>query len=365
MGRSGWRDAYSLEQHAREAIAVAEATGLFESTVPPILIGHSFGSFATRIVAHTLGAKLGGIVLVDGALATRDDDDEYDGVPVRGHRHRVYPTLEQAIARFRFEPAQTCDNPYILDFLARTSLGLTPAAHGGDGWSWRFDPDLRAKIRALPNSELLAPVSCRVALLFGDRSKLMTSVRLDLIRRHTAPAAPWIVIPDAGHHIMVDQPLALIAALRSLLEAWQPAATLNHSFNPSKPSVFRMNTPASLMARIGQEIGVSDWCLIDQGMIDRFADLTDDHQWIHVDREAAAKAPFAAPSRTVSSSCPCSPSCRLRPTWQLQGAKMGMNYGFDKVRMTNPVRSGSRIRAASCSRISSSVRRDSGSRRRQ
>jgi pimeloyl-ACP methyl ester carboxylesterase len=228
MGRSGWRDAYSLEQHAREAIAVADATGLFEPAIPPILIGHSFGSFATRIVAHMLGAKLGGIVLVDGALAADDDDVEYDGVPVRGHRHRVYPTLEQAIPRFRFEPAQSCDNPYIMDFLARTSLGLTPAGHDGDGWSWRFDPDLRAKIRTLPSSELLAPVPCRVALLFGDRSKLMTGVRLDLIRRHTPPDAPWIVIPDAGHHIMVDQPLALVAALRSLLEAWQPAATLEH-----------------------------------------------------------------------------------------------------------------------------------------
>jgi len=237
MGRSGWRDSYSLDQHAREAIAVAEATGLFESTVPPILIGHSFGSFATRIVAHTIGARLGGIVLVDGALAAIDNDDEYDGVPVRGHRHRVYPTLEQAIARFRFEPVQSCDNPYIQDFLARTSLGLTPAERGGDGWSWRFDPDLRAKIRALPNAELLAPVTCRIALLFGDRSKLMTRVRLDLIRRHTPPDAPWIEIPDAGHHVMVDQPLALIAALRSLLEAWQPAATREHPVTSSKSSV--------------------------------------------------------------------------------------------------------------------------------
>jgi pimeloyl-ACP methyl ester carboxylesterase len=228
MGRSGWRDAYSLEQHAREAIAVANATGLFDSAVAPILVGHSFGSFATRIVAHTLGTRLGGIVLVDGALAASESDDEYDGVPVRGHRHRVYPTLEQAVARFRFEPPQSCDNPFILDFLARTSLGLAPAAHGGDGWSWRFDPDLRAKIRALPNSALLAPVTCRVALLFGERSKLMTPVRLELIRRHTPVDVPWVVIPDAGHHIMVDQPLALVAALRSLLEAWQPAATLEY-----------------------------------------------------------------------------------------------------------------------------------------
>ncbi len=105
-----------------------------------------------------------------------------------------------------------------------------------------------------------------------------------------------------------------------------------------------MNTPESLRARIGQEIGVSDWCLIDQDMIDRFADLTDDHQWIHVDREAAAKAPFGGTIAhgflVLSMLAKLSTSANL----QLQGAKMGMNYGFDKVRMTNPVRSGSRIR---------------------
>jgi pimeloyl-ACP methyl ester carboxylesterase len=88
MGRSGWRAAYSMQQHAREAIAVAQAAGLFESTHAPIFIGHSFGSFVTRIAAHAMGARLGGIVLIDGALAARENDDEYDGVPRRGHRHR-------------------------------------------------------------------------------------------------------------------------------------------------------------------------------------------------------------------------------------------------------------------------------------
>jgi len=226
MGRSGWRAAYSMQQHAREAIAVAQVAGLFESTHAPIFIGHSFGSFVTRIAAHALGARLGGIVLIDGALAARENDDEYDGVPRRGHRHRVYPSLEQAVARFRFVPAQPCENPYIVDFLARTSLGLVPADHGGDGWSWKFDPDLRAKTAALPTAELLAAVECRIALLFGERSELMTPQRLELIRRLTPATTPWIEIPDAGHHIMVDQPLALVAALRSLLESWQPAATL-------------------------------------------------------------------------------------------------------------------------------------------
>ena len=59
--------------------------------------------------------------------------------------------------------------------------------------------------------------------MFGDRSMLMTRERLEFLRRVTPVEAPWIVVPDAGHHIMVDQPLALVATLRTLLAAWQPA----------------------------------------------------------------------------------------------------------------------------------------------
>lgn len=222
MGRSGWREAYSMGQYAREAVAVAEASGLFDAPQPPILVGHSFGSFVARTVACTEGARLGGVVLVDGALTAREDDDEFDGVPKRGHRHRLYPTLEQALARFRFSPAQPCDNPYIVDFIAHRSLGLAANGSCDEGWSWRFDPDLRAKMDTLPTADLLLPLAIRTALIFGDRSPLLTHKRADLLRRVTPPGVPWIEIPDAGHHVMVDQPLALVAALRSVLEAWQP-----------------------------------------------------------------------------------------------------------------------------------------------
>lgn len=236
MGRSGWRDDYSLPAYAREAIAAATATGLFAAEVAPIFIAHSFGSFAARIAARELGTKLAGIVLVDGSLPSDEHDDEYGTVPPRGHRHRIYPTLEQAVARFRYDPPQPTDKDFITDHLARTSLGLTAAGPENDGWSWRFDPDLVAKLRALPGPELLAPVECRIALMFGARSQMMTPPRLALIRRLTPRDAPWIVIPDAGHHVMVDQPLALVAALRTLMECWQPAATFESSRQSPEPA---------------------------------------------------------------------------------------------------------------------------------
>ena len=224
MGRSGWRSAYSLEQYAREALAVAEAQGLFESRLRPVVVGHSFGSFVARRLALDLGSRLAGIVLVDGVTTAQEEDDEYDGVPRLGHRHRLYPTLADALARFRFSPPQPCEHPWIVDLIARTSLCESTDESGRRGWSWCFDPDLRAKFGGLPNATVLRPPSCPMSLMFGDRSALLTPPRLALLRRSTPLETPWIEIPDAGHHVMVDQPLALVAALRTQIEAWQPAA---------------------------------------------------------------------------------------------------------------------------------------------
>jgi pimeloyl-ACP methyl ester carboxylesterase len=224
MGRSGWRDGYSLEQYAREALAVAQATGLFEAPLPPVVIAHSFGTFVTRRLALDIGTRLAGIALVDGVTAAEEDDDEYDGVPRLGHRHRVHPELDQALARFRFSPPQTCEHPWIVDWIARRSLREV-ADESGRGWSWCFDPDLRAKFGGLPTRTVLVPPACPVSLFFGDRSTLLTPPRRALLRETTPLETPWIEIPDAGHHVMVDQPLALVAALRTQLEAWQPAAS--------------------------------------------------------------------------------------------------------------------------------------------
>lgn len=96
--------------------------------------------------------------------------------------------------------------------------------------------------------------------------------------------------------------------------------------------------------RIGSEVGVSDWILIDQARIDAFADVTEDHQFIHIDPEAAAKTPFGGTIAhgflTLSLLSRMAADAMLRP----DGIKMGVNYGFEKVRFLAPVRSGKRVR---------------------
>lgn len=100
----------------------------------------------------------------------------------------------------------------------------------------------------------------------------------------------------------------------------------------------------SLAARVGDDLGVSDWALVDQARIDRFAEATGDHQFIHVDPTAAAQTPFGG--TIAHGMLTLSMAIALLPPGYLliEGLVMAVNYGFEKVRLIAPVRSGSEIR---------------------
>jgi acyl dehydratase len=103
--------------------------------------------------------------------------------------------------------------------------------------------------------------------------------------------------------------------------------------------------PQEMKELVGKPLGTSEWVLVDQDMINKFADATGDHQFIHIDEEKAKLTPFGGtiahgfltlslfPLLMAKSDCP-------RP----DGVKMGVNYGGNKVRFLSPVRSGKRVR---------------------
>jgi acyl dehydratase len=108
--------------------------------------------------------------------------------------------------------------------------------------------------------------------------------------------------------------------------------------------VLKLKNLRDLRDRIGQEVVVSEWMEITQDRIDRFADATEDHQWIHVDAERARRdSPFHATIAhgflTVSML-----SRLLNSSIEFGTAKMGVNYGFNRLRFTGPVPAGSRVR---------------------
>uniref|UniRef100_A0AAU2JLD8 MaoC family dehydratase n=1 Tax=Streptomyces sp. NBC_00049 TaxID=2903617 RepID=A0AAU2JLD8_9ACTN len=110
----------------------------------------------------------------------------------------------------------------------------------------------------------------------------------------------------------------------------------------AEPKVF--TSAEELHAGIGEPLGPSGWLEVDQKRIDLFADATGDHQWIHVDPVRAADGPFGSTIAHGYLTLSLLPSL-VPQIMRVEGMKMGINYGLDKVRFPAPVPVGSRLRA--------------------
>ncbi len=213
MGDSGWRAEYSMEMFVREQLAVCEAAGMFGPSEPPIIVGHSFGGFVTILAGALYGERLAGTVIVDSPV---NPPDRPGGPPKREIKpHRIYPTLPAALARFRLMPPQSCDNLYIVDWVARHSLKELDG-----GFTWKFDPAIWQRFSIGDTAQRLKETRCRIAIFRGENSILLPPRIGDYMFSLLGRSAPMVEIPDAQHHVMLDQPLALVAALRALLADW-------------------------------------------------------------------------------------------------------------------------------------------------
>jgi len=100
----------------------------------------------------------------------------------------------------------------------------------------------------------------------------------------------------------------------------------------------------ALKGRIGTEVGLSSWWTVDQTMIDRFAAVTGDHQFIHVDRDRAAKTPFGGTIAHGFLTLSLLSAMGQEALPAIAGRAMGINYGFDRVRFLSPLPAGGRVR---------------------
>jgi acyl dehydratase len=108
--------------------------------------------------------------------------------------------------------------------------------------------------------------------------------------------------------------------------------------------MLEVERPADMAAHVGKELGTSEWVTVDQAMIDRFAEATGDHQWIHVDVERARRE--MPGGKTIAHGyLTLSLLPRLSQSiFRIAKRSRGINYGSNKVRFLNPVTSGSRVR---------------------
>ena len=237
MGASDWRATYKFSDFADDAEACARATGLYDGGRKPIYVGHSFGGGQVFFAAMQRPENMHAAVLVDTGFGGPPPEvleerkkrmEQIRNIPTMDKPSRIYPTLAAALARFRLMPPQPAENVYIADFIARRSLKRAPMADGsGEGWTWKFDPEMWEKLDRSGMMSMMngpstdAPPTAKVPMvhIYGDKSRIIQS------RKAGEPSVfaglmREIAIPDSHHHVMIDQPLALVAALRTLLATW-------------------------------------------------------------------------------------------------------------------------------------------------
>ena len=211
MGRSDWREHYAIPTFAQEALAAIESAGLGASGEPPVVIAHSFGGFPTLYLASLHPEAIGGAILVDSA-----PPKDNSGPPPRLAQGRSanprYPTLAAALRRFRFLPEQEAGIPAIIDWIARGALHEVPETeHAPGGWTWRFDPQFWSKFT---RGDLAPTPQVPMGIIVGGKSALFPDGRLEQLESHIPDRRFTTVIEEAYHHVLVDHPLELVAAIR-------------------------------------------------------------------------------------------------------------------------------------------------------
>lgn len=204
MGRSGWRTTYSIAGYAQEVMAAARAANLFAGG-PPLLVAHSFGRSPALEAACAHGETLAGAIILDSLLVL---DGKKPVLPMR-NSHPVYATQAGALARFRLAPPQPCDNLFYMDWVARHALCEVEVG-GKTGWSWCIDPNLWGRLLWHDKWRAFTYARCPLAIVRGELSRLVTGEQFQIVQAHAAPDTMFETIAGAGHHVMLDQPMAVV-----------------------------------------------------------------------------------------------------------------------------------------------------------
>ncbi|MCU1401033.1 MAG: Alpha/beta hydrolase [Acidimicrobiales bacterium] len=222
-GDSDHRDEYTLEWWTDEVVAVTAAAGIDEL---PVVIGHSMGGMVTIATAALHPGLVEGVIICDSPVTSPDPEVSAHRTKDAFGHPRTYATIEEALARFRTVPSQRNDLDFVIDHIARRSLRSTPG-----GWQWKFDrrifDSFQDGMRSIAKPHL-SKLTCRFALLRSQYGLVTPTIGAEMYE-DLGRNAPVIELPQAGHHPMLDQPLILLTALRTLLADWdhsEPRAAL-------------------------------------------------------------------------------------------------------------------------------------------
>ena len=223
MGDSGVRETYPDEVRLQELLDVARETGLFDDGRIPAIIAHSYGGNIGLSAMEQCGDQFSRLVICDLmtlrpdrlAAHTREQGPPGSQDPTRPNR--IYPDYATAKGRYVLSPPQPVNEAYLFDYMAFHSLKEVEG-----GWTWKFHPSVFG--RRIDMHELMLAQGKRIAnapgsivVVYGDESVLFDADSADYVRECGGEHIPMIGIPDARHHLMLDQPLAFASVLRATL----------------------------------------------------------------------------------------------------------------------------------------------------
>lgn len=207
MGDSAHRDEYPWQFGALDIASFIERAGLG----PVIGVGHSYGGARILRACADRPDLFERLIVLDALVVFPEDIPPHD--PVKPSSRRYYPDLETALGRYRLLPEQPTALPFITEHIALHSL-----TQEDQGWCWKFDPMLPNGVEyEEPGASLLPAVRRPVDFVFGELSAIVSREMANRIVRGLPQGRGPFGIPGAYHHMMIDQPIALITLLRGLL----------------------------------------------------------------------------------------------------------------------------------------------------
>jgi pimeloyl-ACP methyl ester carboxylesterase len=207
-GESQWAvpPAYRTEDFTSDLLALMSAMGWGRM----ILAGHSMGGHNAMTFAAWHPERVAALVVIDSRPAI--PPERLDVMHARGLRApRVYPSAEAAAAAFRLLPRETRADPALLAHMAASAV-----ARRNGGWGWRFDPQTHGERRPVDAWPLLPRITAPTLVVRAALSPVLTGDMAERVRA-AIPRASLVTIPEAYHHLTLDQPAAFTAALRDFL----------------------------------------------------------------------------------------------------------------------------------------------------
>ncbi|MGB4135751.1 MAG: alpha/beta hydrolase [Microbacterium sp.] len=213
-GDSAWREEYRMATWRDEVLAVLRSGHVRGR---PLLVGHSMGGFVGYATARSNAEELAGLLIVDSYFPRREEGESWRSA--RDLPRRIHPDRQTVLDRFRLVPAAPPRAPYVMDHIARGSVTQVD-----DGWSWKFDPRVFAHEGIF--LEDIEPITgCPVAVVRGDAG-LLDDEGAAILASLVDGTGPAITIADCGHHVPIDQPVALAATIAAAAKAWASHAHL-------------------------------------------------------------------------------------------------------------------------------------------